>query len=254
MISCENDLHLCREYFARGIGTFIALLRVGTGAGRCSLLRCASAWVRAGPHCSAACRHGCRQVRPLDGFFLCSWQMCTMPSLFSLECLLRHWTTSHILWEGGGWAPLSAPGAPRPGHTARASGGAAGRPAEPRRLSSRVGALTSPGSLLPSVFLSESPSCTAFPCGRKTWCKARLSRLWVTLRASRRVCSLRVAASSCCGWRPGPQGLAGALQGKAGPGFRSGASGTGTLCLHVAVLGVGLVCAAVGCFPQHAYI
>lgn len=38
--------------------------------------------------------------------------------------------------------------------------------------------------------------------------------------------------SSCagpmCGWRPGPQGLAGALQGKAGPGFRSGASGTGT--------------------------
>ncbi|KAI4585279.1 hypothetical protein MJG53_006813 [Ovis ammon polii x Ovis aries] len=58
---------------------------------------------------------------------------------------------------------------------------------------------------------------------------------------------LRVAASSCGGWRPGPQG-------KAGPGFRSGASGTGTLCLHVAVLGVGLVCAAVGGFPQHAYI
>ncbi|OWK06318.1 hypothetical protein Celaphus_00012444, partial [Cervus elaphus hippelaphus] len=33
-------------------------------------------------------------------------KMLTMQSLFSLECSLRHWTTSHILWEGGGWAPL----------------------------------------------------------------------------------------------------------------------------------------------------
>ena len=46
-------------------------------------------------------------------------------------------------WEGGGWAPLSAQEPPWLGHTARASGGAAGRLAGSRGLSSRLGALTS---------------------------------------------------------------------------------------------------------------
>ena len=50
--------------------------------------------------------HGCGQVRLFDRFCLCSLQMFTMQSLFSLECSLRQWTMSHILWEGGGWAPL----------------------------------------------------------------------------------------------------------------------------------------------------
>lgn len=57
-------------------------------------------------HCSAACWRGCRQVRLFDGFCLCSWQMFTTPSLFSLECSLRHWTTSHILGKAVG-GPLS---------------------------------------------------------------------------------------------------------------------------------------------------
>ena len=101
-----------------------------------------------------------------------------------------------------GWAPC--PGAPRPGH-------AAGRPAASRGLFSRVGALP------PPVFRSESPSCAAFPCGRKTGHKAHLSRLWVTAQASS--C---LQPEGGCGRRPGPQGLAGALQGEAGPGPRCG--------------------------------
>lgn len=50
--------------------------------------------------------HGYGQVRLFDRFYLCSLQMFTMQSLFSLVCSLRHWTMSHILSEGGGWAPL----------------------------------------------------------------------------------------------------------------------------------------------------
>lgn len=154
-------------------------------------------------HCSAACwRAWARAGESVSRVCLCSWQTFTMRSLFSRECSLRRWTTTHILWEGGGWAPC--PGAPRPGH-------AAGRPAASRGLFSRVGALP------PPVFRSESPSCAAFPCGRKTGHKAHLSRLWVTARASS--C---LQPEGGCGRRPGPQGLAGALQGEAGPGPRCG--------------------------------
>lgn len=123
-------------------------------------------------------------------------------------------------WVG----PLSTSGAPRlgtpPGPVVEPLGG----PAEPRRLSlSRCSHVSS--SLLPSVLLSESPFCTAFSCGRKTWCKARLSCLWVTLRASPCVCSLREGACPAVGgglgrraWQVpcrGRQGLASLERGQA---------------------------------------
>ena len=114
LISCENDLHLCREYFARGIGMFIALLRVGEGAGRCVCL---------------------------TGFVF-------VPGRCSQRRVCSHWsahsdTGLRVISLGRRWVgPSQCSGAPRLGHTARASG-AAGRLAGSRGLSSRVGALTS---------------------------------------------------------------------------------------------------------------
>lgn len=58
------------------------------------------------------------------------------------------------------------------------------------------------------MFRSECLFCTAFPCGRKTWCKAYLSNLWVTSWASLHVCSLRADTSFCHRWWPVLQGLA----------------------------------------------
>lgn len=69
LISCENDLHLCREYFARGLGT-------------CCSRGCWVGWGPPSAHCA-----------------VCGFQMFTTRSSCSRGCSRRRWTTSHILCE-----------------------------------------------------------------------------------------------------------------------------------------------------------
>lgn len=113
LISCENDLHLCREYFARGIGTV-----AGGAAGL------QGRWLGRGApaHHSA---HGASVHR--------CFQTCTTRSLSSRGCSRRRWTTTHILWQELGPAAAGQVGPMTRGHLVLPSVGFAfSRPFFPR--------------------------------------------------------------------------------------------------------------------------